>query len=53
MDEEFLVTVPKNIPLAYCPICHRHYWEGSHTRNMREQLREIMNGIKYAANEKG
>jgi uncharacterized protein with PIN domain/DNA-directed RNA polymerase subunit RPC12/RpoP len=27
---------------ASCPECGRTYWEGSHTRRMRERLREIL-----------
>jgi len=27
-----------NLPLARCPACGRVYWEGSHTRGMRETL---------------
>jgi uncharacterized protein len=27
-----------NLPLARCPDCGRVYWEGSHTRRMRETL---------------
>lgn len=28
----------------YCPGCHRLYWEGSHTRRMRETLEQAIPG---------
>ena len=29
--------------MAYCPICNKQYWEGSHTRNMRKVIENLPN----------
>ncbi|NLV25603.1 MAG: DUF5615 family PIN-like protein [Methanomicrobiales archaeon] len=33
---------PDNTPLVHCPVCHRQYWEGTHTQNMRKKLESII-----------
>lgn len=35
--------IPDETPLMYCPVCKRQYWEGTHTRNMRDQLAQMIN----------
>lgn len=32
---------PSGITLAYCPVCLRQYWEGSHTRNLQKMLDKL------------
>lgn len=34
--------IPDDTPLVYCPVCNRRYWEGTHTRNMRNQLAQML-----------
>jgi len=37
--------IPPDTPLTYCPVCSRQYWEGTHARNLRSQLAQILNEI--------
>ncbi len=39
-------VTPDTASLMYCPVCHRQYWEGSHTRNMRDQLMRMLHGTE-------
>ena len=46
-DDEMAAAVPPAVraagaPLARCPACRRVYWEGSHTRRMRETLERAL-----------
>lgn len=34
--------IPAGTPLAYCPVCKRHYWEGTHTMNLRRKLDQLI-----------
>lgn len=36
-------VTPVSDQVAYCPICNKQYWEGSHTRNMRKVIENISN----------
>lgn len=36
---------PVSTPLVHCPVCHRQYWEGTHTQNMRKNLEQIIEKI--------
>lgn len=40
-DKRWIDLVPADVPLMYCPVCRRQYWEGTHTRNMRQLLADI------------
>jgi len=45
--EDALARAPARVgklceSFARCPACHRIYWEGSHTRHMRNRLQEIL-----------
>ena len=41
-----IVPIPEDIALVYCPVCHRQYWEGTHTKNMRDNLIQMLNGTE-------
>ncbi|MCA1916714.1 Mut7-C RNAse domain-containing protein [Methanospirillum hungatei] len=41
--EKTNTPVPEDIPLVYCLVCNRQYWEGTHTKNMRDNLLQMMN----------
>ncbi len=38
--------IPEDTPLVYCPVCNRQYWEGTHTKNMRDNLNQMLNGTE-------
>ena len=46
--EEIAASAPPNVrenqeKFHYCPNCNKVYWEGSHTRRMRDAIEEVFN----------